>query len=175
MEWYRSGFEWTEQEAMDYLKHQRNNRNKNQNKVKMKTSKITDIKGAGTYESKFGLLYKFEYSFEDGQLLTANHKTENSPFNIGDEAQYTVKGSNDYGSWGSVSRPEDQQGTSFKGGGAKTFKADPLKQASIEKQVALKEAINFHNVAGFQAEDNDMRKAEIVLTAKYLFEEFLKG
>jgi hypothetical protein len=72
-----------------------------------KISKVKSVQGSGTYDSKFGLLYKFEYQMEDNTVLTANHKTENS-FKVGDEVEYEVKGSNDYGSYGSVGKPKEQ-------------------------------------------------------------------
>ena len=76
----------------------------------MKTgiSKVKNIQSNGTFESKHGLLYKFKYEFEDGTILNANHKTENSPFALGDEAEYTIKGEKDGYNWGGVSKPKDQ-------------------------------------------------------------------
>ena len=65
-------------------------------------ARVKHIAGAGTYESNYGLLYKFEYTFDDGTVLTANHKTEMPPFKIGDKVEYNVKGSNARGQWGSV-------------------------------------------------------------------------
>lgn len=71
-------------------------------------AKIKAIQGSGTFESKFGLLYKFEYQFEDGVILTANHKTQQSPFKVGDEVDYEIKMENEHGRIGSVKKPEGQ-------------------------------------------------------------------
>ena len=73
-----------------------------------KVSKIKDVKGNGTWDSPHGLFYKYEYQFEDGQVLNAQHKTEH-PFKVGDQVQYEVKGSNDYGSYGKVSKVQEQK------------------------------------------------------------------
>ena len=69
-------------------------------------SEITQITPNGTFDSKHGTLYKFEYVFKDGTVLGANHKTQDSPFKVGDIADYEIKGTNDYGSWGKVQKPE---------------------------------------------------------------------
>jgi len=74
----------------------------------MKTSKVKQVQGSGTYDSMYGLLYKFEYLFEDGTVLTANHKTQDGNFKIGDEVEYEIKGTNDYGSWGKVGKPQEE-------------------------------------------------------------------
>ena len=69
-------------------------------------SKITDITGNGHYDHPtHGRLFKFVYSFEDGTEVSANHKTDQPKFKVGDEAEYTVKGSNSYGSCGAVEKP----------------------------------------------------------------------
>jgi len=77
----------------------------------MKISKVKQVQGSGTYDSKFGLLYKFEYLMEDGTVLTANHKTADGNFKIGETVEYEIKGSNDYGSWGKVGKPQEEQQT----------------------------------------------------------------
>jgi hypothetical protein len=69
----------------------------------MNTAQVVKINGAGTYNSPNGLLYKFEYELSNGVILTANHKTQTSPFKDGDTVEYVIKGTNDFGSWGSVS------------------------------------------------------------------------
>lgn len=68
-----------------------------------KESKIVNVQGAGTYQPAGSpMLYKFEYEFEDGTVLKANHKTERCPFKVGDTVEYEVRGSNAHGSWGAV-------------------------------------------------------------------------
>lgn len=68
-------------------------------------SKVTSVNGSGTYDSSYGLLYKFEYTLENGLILTANHKKE-TPFAVGAEVEYEVKGDNERtGKWGSIKKP----------------------------------------------------------------------
>lgn len=81
----------------------------------MKVSKVKTVTPNGIFKSNYGVdidgvkgFYKFEYEFEDGQVLGANHKTKDA-FKVGDLVEYEVKGTNDYGSWGKVSKPEEQQ------------------------------------------------------------------
>jgi hypothetical protein len=69
-------------------------------------AKITHISPNGHYDSPHGRLFKQQYVFEDGAELSANHKTENSPFKVGDEVEYEVNGTNSYGAWGKVRRPD---------------------------------------------------------------------
>ncbi len=56
----------------------------------MKTSKVKSVQGAGTFESQYGMLFKFEYEMEDGQVITANHKKD-KPLDVGSEVDYEVK------------------------------------------------------------------------------------
>ena len=69
--------------------------------------KIVHLTGNGHYDHpQHGRLFKHLYVFEDGQELSANHKTDASPFKVGDEVEFEVKGTNSYGSYGSVKRPD---------------------------------------------------------------------
>jgi hypothetical protein len=69
--------------------------------------KVASIQGSGTYEGQHGLLYSFDYAFEDESTIRANHKTEAPPFSVGDEVEVIVRGSRDGFSWGQVKRPEN--------------------------------------------------------------------
>ena len=95
--------------------------------------KIKSIQGAGDFDSKFGKLYKFKYEMESGESLTANHKTNESPFKVGDEVNYEITGGNDYGNWGKVSKPEDQY----------TAPAGGNRDDLIVKQTCIKAAAEF--------------------------------
>lgn len=70
--------------------------------------KIVSIQGNGTWESPYGLLYSFEYEFERGAVLSANHKTSSSPFNVGDVVEYEIKGTKNGRSWGKVNKPQPE-------------------------------------------------------------------
>jgi len=95
----------------------------------MKTiSKVKSVQGNGSFKSEFGalqdngdnLLFSFEYQFEDGTVLNANHKTNVSPFPVGSEAEYEVtRESEQYGKGGKVSKPDSyvqQRGNGGKNG-----------------------------------------------------------
>tara|TARA_R110002124_G_scaffold94287_5_gene238153 strand:+ start:509 stop:961 length:453 start_codon:yes stop_codon:yes gene_type:complete len=69
--------------------------------------KVTSIQGSGTYEGQHGLLYSFDYAFDDETTIRANHKTQTPPFSVGDEVEVIVRGSRDGFSWGQVKRPEN--------------------------------------------------------------------
>jgi hypothetical protein len=94
-----------------------------------------------TYQSPNGLLYKFNYEMEDGAKLVANHKTEQCPFGVGDEVDYHIKGSNSYGSWGTVKKPEGNfspQGTKV----APTNNRNGDTQDQIMRQSSLNRAVD---------------------------------
>ena len=110
----------------------------------MKISKVKSVQGNGTFESKHGLLYKFEYEMEDGQVLMANHKTPSSPFAIGDDVEYVIKGSNDYGSWGNVSKPQEgefKQGGGFKKHSNGSFALSYAKDLVVADKIDIKDIL----------------------------------
>ena len=86
------------------------------------TSKIKSVQGAGTFESPHGDdlgngttgFFKHDYEFEDGETLTANHKTK-EPYKVGEEIEYQITKTTTYGKQGTVSKPF----TSNNGGGYK--------------------------------------------------------
>ncbi len=103
----------------------------------MPISKVKSVTPSGTYNSKFGLFYKYEYEFEDTEQMNANHKTQ-SPFAVGTEVEYEIKGSNDYGQWGSVKKHEPQQSY---GKQSKSFD-DPKRQMLILSQSTMQKAVD---------------------------------
>lgn len=72
----------------------------------LKTSAVKSIVSKGSFESSYGTLHKFVYEFEDGSVLSANHKTLESPFEKGNAVEYLVKGNKDGEDYGSVSKPQ---------------------------------------------------------------------
>lgn len=91
-------------------------------------SKVKRVQGNGDWDSKYGKMYKFEYEFEDGTILVANHKEPNGNFQVGDEVEYEVTRENEYGKQGKVSKPEQQSGK----------KSDPETNKRIHLQVCMK-------------------------------------
>lgn len=71
-------------------------------------TKVKEVIQEGTWNSNQGdLMYKHRYTFEDGVIMQASHKSI-TPFPIGSEVDYEVK-KNDptYGKSGSVKKPQD--------------------------------------------------------------------
>lgn len=146
----------------------------------MGLSKIEQITPNGTWDSQHGLLYKQEVTFEDGTLLNAYSKTQTPPYSIGDLREYVVKKENSFGKLGTISKPQMADSTTPPGSSQparsqQQFKADPLKQASIELQVCLKEANLFFASHGFEGEtDTAVRIAKICEAAKMIQETLFK-
>lgn len=77
-------------------------------------SKIKALAPAGTWTSEKDntLMYRVSYEMEDGSKIRASHQSEGK-FNIGDEVEYEVKGTNQqYGAYGSVKKPNEGGGYS---------------------------------------------------------------
>ena len=111
----------------------------------IKKSKVTSAQPNGTWEGKFGLMYKSEISFENGDAGEYSSKTrEQDKFVVGQETEYEFIG----GNFPKV-KPVYQKPQSFGGGG---FKKDDSVQKMIVKQSSLKAAVDFCN-EGCSVED----------------------
>jgi len=119
----------------------------------MAQSKVTQVQGSGTWND----LYKFEYTFEDGTVLTAFHKTAEAPFKAGDLAEYEVRKETERGKSGKVGKPQQ--------GSYQPRQQDPDKQKNIARSVALNNAVALH--AGATTD------LEIVLVTANTFEAWL--
>ena len=104
----------------------------------MAVSKVKDCAGNGTWDSKHGMLYKFIYTFEDDTTLAANHKMPDNAFKPGDEVEYEIKGTNDFGSYGTVHKIDRSGGARLDGIGIDV-------QTMIIRQSSLKIALDFLN------------------------------
>ena len=72
------------------------------------TSVVAKVTANGTKDDpKFGLFYNFDYEMQDGTVISARHKSTEGKIKEGEDAAYVIKGSNDYGAWGKVSKPFD--------------------------------------------------------------------
>ena len=111
----------------------------------IKKSKVKSIQANGTWEGKFGLMYKNEVLFENGDCGEYSSKTkEQEKFVVGQETEYEFIG----GNFPKV-KPVYQKPQSFGGGG---FKKDDNVQKMIVKQSSLKSAVDFCN-EGCSVED----------------------
>lgn len=102
----------------------------------MAQAKIKSIQGNGSWDGQHGMLYKFVYTFEDGQEVEARHKTPEPPLAIGDTAEYEVRGTRNGLAWGSVRKPQDQAHRSNSG-----YNDNPERQRRIKVAWALGHAI----------------------------------
>ena len=127
------------------------------------------------WEGPNGTLYRFHYEMEDGTELSANHKSENCPFQTGDEVEYEIKGSNNFGSWGKVGKVGGYQ----QGGQPTGQKMDSNTQQRIERSWAMGhavqmlgplKAVNTKSVKTYMTEA--CRLADILLKARDTFPKF---
>ena len=101
----------------------------------IKKSKVKKVQANGTWEGKFGLMYKFEVEFEDGNAGEYSSKTlDQNKFIEGQEMEYEFID----GNFPKV-KPVYQQQPSFGGG----FKKDDNVQKMIVKQSSLKSAVDY--------------------------------
>lgn len=96
--------------------------------------KIKSIKPAGSFDSQHGTLYKSVYEFEDGTVLTANHKTEVSKYKAGDEVEYEV--TKDDPKWGKSGKVSSINNFQKKGNNNASFALSYSKDIYIAKIAA---------------------------------------
>lgn len=131
-------------------------------------TKVKSVQGNGTFQSQHGLLYKFEYLFEDEVSLIANHKTQISPFKPGDEVEYIITKENEYGKQGRVIKPQEQNTnkTSYvkENSENQMTKEDwRKKDIAIIYQNAFSQANSFHAITGFN--DSEAQLTQLCSTA----------
>ena len=114
----------------------------------MTLSKVKQVQSTGSFENDYGtlqdngkkLLFKFEYVFEDGVVMTANHKTTVSPFPEGSVVEYEVKNTHpEHGKSGKVSKPDT--GNYTRSGASSGKPMDNDVQSMIVRQSSLTRAI----------------------------------
>ena len=132
----------------------------------MNIRKVKSIKGNGTWDSPNGLLYKYEYEFEDGSIGSANHKTNPAPFKVGDEVEVETTGTNKYGMNIKVRKPDSKPTTASHSKGAEMSKEDwRKKDVAIIYQNALTQANTFYNVVGYGGKTADQSLQVLMDTA----------
>jgi len=104
-----------------------------------KKSVVTSAQGNGTWESKYGTMYKFEISFDNGDVGEYNSKSQDqNKFVTGQEVEYTITSREYNGNTFYTIKPAQPVG-GYSGGGYKS-KADPEKDRRIAKLAVLKSA-----------------------------------
>jgi len=110
-------------------------------------SKVKSVQPNGTYDSAHGTLFKFEYEMEDGVVLAANHKSQDGFLKVSESVEYTIKGTNTYGNYGSVSKPKQPytpNGNSYskKTGGNASFALSYAKDLVVAGKVDIKQILD---------------------------------
>ena len=116
-------------------------------------NKVKAVQPTGTYDSAYGTLFKFEYQMEDDTVLSANHKSQDGFFKVGEPIEYLVKGKNANGNYGSVSKPNLNQNSGQspvvkKGGNASfalSYAKDLVAAGKIDIKQILETAERFDN------------------------------
>ena len=102
-----------------------------------KKSKVLNVQGNGTWESSYGLYYKWEIEFENGDAGQNLTKTEqNNYFVVGEEVEYIRE---EKGKFINIKRPKLDNFQSNN----QSFKKDDNVQKMIVKQSSLKAATDF--------------------------------
>ena len=103
----------------------------------MKTDKVKRVTSNGTWEGNFGLMYKFEIEFENGDVGEYSSKSKDqNKFVEGQEANYEYTG----GKFPKVKpyyAPPQRNGQSF------NYKKDDSVQDLIVRQSSLKAAVDY--------------------------------
>ena len=140
----------------------------------MTLSKVKSVQNNGSFENEYGapneqgkkLLYKFEYVFEDGIVMTANHKTTTSPFPVGSEVDYEItKEHAEHGKSGKVKKPDSGNFTRSNASNGKPM--DNNVQLMIVRQSSLNRAVEVlcHNSA-IAAKPNQVDELEVIELAE---------
>jgi hypothetical protein len=104
-------------------------------------SKVTQVTGNGTWNSQYGLLYKFEVHFENGEYGTYMSKSlDQNKFVVGQEATYTRDSKQATGGamYYTIKPVQPQQ--QFGGGGKPAYQKDPETEKRIARMSVLKVA-----------------------------------
>ena len=104
-------------------------------------SKVKSVQANGTWESQHGTLYKFDYEFDNGVAMQANHKTTEHFHKVGTLVEYEVKREGEYGKSGTVQKYDPQTKA-----GATPYEKTTDVQTQIIRQSSLKVALDFLNV-----------------------------
>ena len=138
-------------------------------------SKVKGVQGAGHFDGKFGRMFKFDYSMEDGTNLQANHKTEDGFFVVGSEVEYNItRESDQFGKSGKVGKPQDEQYQNNGGGQSPAPAAAPVgrsnsSQSDKNKAFALSYAKDlFVPSAGQYTDGKNLAKDVIEVANEFL-------
>tara|TARA_R110002110_G_scaffold25909_3_gene95944 strand:- start:3103 stop:3531 length:429 start_codon:yes stop_codon:yes gene_type:complete len=105
----------------------------------IKKSKVKSVQANGTWEGKFGMMYKFEVEFENEDFGEYSSKTQDqTKFVIGQEMEYEYIDGH-FPKVKPVYQKPDFASNGFSGG----YKKDDNVQKMIVKQSSLKSAVDY--------------------------------
>jgi hypothetical protein len=105
-----------------------------------KTSKVTQVAGVGSWNGQYGIMYKFEVSFENGDSGQYMSKSqEQTKFKQGVDATYTIEGKEFNGQTFYTVKPVMAQQQAFQGG-KPAYQKDPETEKRITRMSVLKVA-----------------------------------
>tara|TARA_R110000851_G_scaffold164365_2_gene308597 strand:+ start:216 stop:677 length:462 start_codon:yes stop_codon:yes gene_type:complete len=134
--------------------------------MEVKKSKVIAVTPNGTWEGSYGVMYKFEVVFQNGDVGEYSGKNKDqSKFEVGTETEYEYMG----GKFPKVkpvyAKPQASVGGGFSGGG----KSDDV-QNKIIRQSMLKAAVDFHAI------NPELKPSEVdVLKTAERFVSFVNG
>jgi len=103
----------------------------------MKTSKVTQVQSNGTWEGNYGMMYKFEVTFENGDCGEYSSKSEQqTKFVEGQEANYEFIG-------GKFPKVKPFYAPPQSNGQSVNYKKDDNVQYLIVRQSSLKAAVDY--------------------------------
>ena len=118
-----------------------------------KNSKVTKVTPNGTWDSQYGLKYKFEIEMENGDLGEYNSKTkEQTKFVVDQVVDYEFKD-------GQFPKINPVYANNFSGGGGGSFKKNDAVQEYIIKQSSLKCAVDLCIAQGIYSHEDIINRA----------------
>ena len=130
-----------------------------------KTSKVTNVAGSGTWEGKYGIMYKFEVSFENGDAGQYLSKSQDqTKFKVGQEANYTIEAKEFNGQTFYTVKPVMQQ----QFGNKPSYQKDPETEKRITRMSVLK-------VAGDLVINGEVKLHDLTKVASFLEQYVMTG
>lgn len=103
-----------------------------------KNAKVTAVTPNGTWESKYGLMYKFEVTLDNGDAGQMNGKSPDCKWAVGDEVTYDISSREYNGNTYHTIKPV----TDYQPGKGGSYKKDPATEKRIVRMNVLQRAVD---------------------------------